>query len=102
MKSIIIDQLSAEQIEMNAEIKKQQEWKLLGDYTPKIDGGTIFEYNRETREFKPAQFRTSDLFVIGSANRPKLYTKKGMIYVEALNISNAAKRLRRGDIILKT
>lgn len=86
-------------IEIAVQKKQQQEYRKLGDYTPRIDGYTIFEYDKEAKKIAPASFRTNDTFIIGQENRPILDVKKGCVYVEALNIKNALKRLRRGDII---
>lgn len=94
-----LDGKIATEIEIAVKKKQQQEYRKLGDYTPKIDGYTIFEYDKEAKTILPASFRTYDVYVIGGANRPILDVKKGCVYVEALNKKNALKRLKRGDII---
>ncbi len=86
-------------IEIAVQKKQQQEYRKLGDYTPTIDGYTIFEYDKEAKTILPASFRTNETYVIGGENRPILEVKNGCIYVEALNIKNALKRLKRGDVI---
>lgn len=82
--------------------EQQQEYKLLGAYLPQIDGGTIFEFNRETKELKKAVFRHSDEYRLGEINAPKLDVNKGCIYVEALNLTNAVKRLKNGKFVIVT
>lgn len=86
-------------IEIAVQKKQQQEYRKLGDYTPSIDGYTIFEYNKEAKTITPASFRANETYKIGEDNRPILDVKKGCIYVEALNVKNAVKRLKRGDFI---
>lgn len=86
-------------IEIAVQKKQQQEYRKLGDYKPSIDGYTIFEYDKEAKTIMPASFRENETYVIGKENRPILDVKKGCIYVEALNVKNAVKRLKRGDII---
>jgi len=86
-------------IEIAVQKKQQQEYRKLGDYTPTIDGYTVFEYDKEAETILPASFRTSEVYVIGGENRPILDVKKGCTYVEALNVKNALKRLKRGDFI---
>ena len=86
-------------IEIAVQKKQQQEYRKLGEYTPKIDGYNIFEYDKEAKTILPASFRTNETYAIGEENRPILDVKKGCAYVEALNIKNAIKRLKRGEII---
>ena len=86
-------------IEIAVQKKQQQEYRKLGDYTPTVDGYTVFEYDKDDKTILPASFRTNDVYVIGGVNRPILDVKKGCTYVEALNVKNALKRLKRGDVI---
>ena len=86
-------------VEIAVQKKQQQECRKLGEYTPHIDGYTIFEYDKEAKTILPASFRANETYVIGGQNRPILDVKKGCVYVEALNMKNAIKRLKRGDVI---
>jgi len=83
-------------IEISVVRKQQQEYKLLGKYSKRIDGGKIWEYTRETKELKLAEFRYSETYVIGSLENKKLDVKNNCIYVEAINRENAIKYLRNG------
>lgn len=95
----LLDNEFANEIEIAIQKRQQQEYKLIGSYVPKIDGYTIFQYNKETKEFSVAEFRQSDTYVIGGNNGRKLDVKKGCVYIEALNEKNALKKLKRGDVI---
>jgi hypothetical protein len=88
-------------IETQVQKRQQQEYKLLGSHNMKIYGGKIFEYDPTTGEVSEAKYRISDEYVLGGNNSKKLDTKKGCIYVEALNAANAVKRLKRGSVIFK-
>ena len=46
-----------------------------------------------------ATFEENTTYVIGGSNDSKLHINPNCIYVEALNLKNAIKRLKRGDII---
>ncbi len=85
-----------EDIEISIVKKQQQEYKLLGKYSKRIDGGKIWEYNIDTKELKLAEFRYSEIYIIGSCENKKLDVKKNCIYVEAINRNNAIKHLRNG------
>lgn len=95
----ILDESVAQDIEIVVQQKQQQEYKKVGEHQLSIDGGTIFQYNRITRQFTKAKFRESDTYVFGGDNRKKIDIEKDCIYIEALNEKNALKRLKRGDFI---
>jgi len=82
--------------------KSEQEFKKLGSYRPTIDGYKIWEYDMADQILREAEFKESDIYIIGGDNTPKLYTKPGCIYIEALNIDNAVKRLKKGKFIFKS
>lgn len=86
-------------IEINAE--QQREQTMLGRYRKQVDGGTLFEYCMETMELRKAEIQFEDV-VFGKAPKRRILTKPKCLYVEALNESNAIKRLKRGSIILST
>lgn len=95
-------------IELSVTKKQEHEYKLIGSHVPKIDGYTIFEYNMETKEIVPAVYQTEDAYILdlsnlsNPVNSRKLHLNKGCIYVEALNIKNAIKHLKKGNYIHKT
>lgn len=75
-------------------IGEEKEIKMLGSYYPKVDGGKIFEYNPKDG-------------IISEVNKSeiqgkKVFTNKDCYYVEAINIKNAIKKLKKGVLICKT
>lgn len=94
--------INLEQIEIAIQKRQQQEFKKIDEYSPKIDGYSIFEICKSTGNIKIAELTTNTDYVLGGVNRSKLVIKPNCIYVEALNVKNAVKRLIRGDIIRTT
>lgn len=99
---VIEDKKVISDIEIQVQKKQQVEYKLLGKHKPTIDGYNIFEYNLQTRELKKATFIESDIYYIDRPNVKKLVVNKDCLYIEALNLNNAIKRLVRGDFIYST
>lgn len=98
MKELNVE--TAKKIEINVKKQQEQEYKHIGRYKPQIDGYKIFKFNKETREISLATYREDDTFVLGGANKKKLDLEKGHVYVEAINMKNAIKRLINGKIII--
>ena len=88
------DNLSGEQIEYLQ--KKQHEYKHVGAMR-KISGHTLFSYNQETKEIKPAKFERK--ISIGFNGEPVYETRciiePNCFYEQALNVKNFIKRLKR-------
>ena len=74
-----------EQSRIEAQIKKQQELKLIGSMK-KVPGHTLFSFNYKTGEIKPAD-------VIRECAR--IVVEKDCYYEQALNVKNFVKRLKR-------
>ena len=92
------DNLPGEQIEYLA--KKQHEYKHVGKLR-KIPGHTLFSFNRQTKEIKPAKFERE--VSIGIYGKP-IYKERCVIepncyYEQALNVRNFIKRLKGLGII---
>ena len=88
------DNLSGEQIEYLQ--KKQNEYKHIGRMN-KVPGHTLFSFNRNTKEIKPATFERE--ISIGMYGHP-IYKTRCVIepdcfYEQALNKKNFIKRLKR-------
>lgn len=92
------DDLSGEQIEYLA--KKQHEYKHVGKLR-KVPGHTLFSFNRQTKEIKPAKFERE--VSIGMDGQPIYKTRcviePNCFYEQALNEKNFIKRLKRYGFI---
>ncbi len=77
----LFDTDTATQIEVAIQKRQQKEYKLIGSYVPKIDGYTIFEFNRETRKLTKATYRVSDEYILGGSNGRKLDVNKNCVYI---------------------
>lgn len=92
------DNLSGEQIEYLQ--KKQHEYKHIG-WMKKVPGHTLFSFNRNTKEIKPAAFERE---VSVGMDRQPIYKTRCVIepycfYEQALNKKNFIKRLKRYGLL---
>lgn len=91
------DKICKDQIEMLQ--KKQHEYKLLGRIR-KIPGHTLFSFNTETKEIKPADMvrcNTVHLMTRKPLKNDRVNIEPDCYYEQALNKKNFVKRLiRRG------
>lgn len=77
--------------------KKQKEYKLIGKQR-KVAGHTLFEFNRKTKEIKPADIHRECIIDAGTGNpiyKTKTDVHEDCFYLQALNIKNAEKKLRK-------
>ena len=90
----IKDNLSGEQIEYQQ--KKQHEYKYIGK-ARKIPGHTLFSFNRETKEIKPAQFEYKCALGLDGkvVTETRCVIETNCFYEQSLNKSNFIKRLKR-------
>ena len=74
--------------------KKQKEYHLIGQQR-KVSGHTLFEFNRKTKEIRPADI--SREVIVGMDGNPIYKTKTDVhqdcFYIQALNVKNAKKKL---------
>jgi hypothetical protein len=70
------------------EVKQENKPKLVGRLRPQ-KGHIVYEYNTETGKLVPATYDKQEK---GQKNK-KITITKGCIYVSALNIKNAVRRL---------
>ena len=85
------DEVRQEQV-----VKKQKEYKMIGR-RKKVPGHTLFEFNVNTKELKPAM-RTREVYATfngQSKYRNKAEVHEGCLYIQALNIKNAEKKLHK-------
>lgn len=77
--------------------KKQKEYKLIGKQR-KVAGHTLFEFNKKTKEIKPADIRR-ECILNAETGEPIYKTKTDIhedcFYLQALNVKNAEKKLRK-------
>ena len=95
---IIHDSLPGEQMEYLQ--KQQHEFKHVGRMR-KVPGHTLFSFNRETKEVKPAQFERK--ISIGMDGKVKEETRcviePNCFYEQALNKKNFIKRLKKYGLL---
>ena len=74
--------------------KQQKEYYLIGQQR-KVSGHTLFEFNRKTKEIRPADI--SREVVVGMDGNPIYKTRTDVrqdcFYIQALNVKNAKKKL---------
>lgn len=85
-----------EQSRIEAQIKKQQELKLIGSMK-KVPGHTLFSFNYKTGEIKPADvIRECAMGFDGlPVYKERIVVEKDCYYEQALNVKNFVKRLKR-------
>lgn len=89
--------ISKHQMEIEAQQKEQQEFKLDSSFKPKR-GHKVWEINLQTEEVKEAQgeeiLDLTDEFAINYIT--DIVRKSGHIYIGALNGKSALKRFKKG------
>lgn len=74
--------------------KQKKEYHLIGRQR-KVSGHTLFEFNRKTKEIRPADI--SRTVILGMDGNPiyktKTYVHQDCFYLQALNVKNAKKKL---------
>jgi hypothetical protein len=99
MKSILPDipQTQGNEVRQEQVAKKQKEYHLIGSQR-KVPGHTLFELNRETNEIRPADVAHT-VYIDAGTGKPvyknSTNIKQGCFYIQALNIKNAEKKLRK-------
>ena len=80
--------------------KKHKEYHLIGKQR-KVRGHTLFEFNRKTKEIRPADI--SKEVVVGMDGNPiyktRTYVHQDCFYIQALNVRNAKKKLVKLGIV---
>lgn len=85
--------------------KKQEQQKklvLLEKFYPKVKDGSVFRYDKETGAIEKAKFEEFETYKIGVSNETQLVIVPNSIYVEALNVKNAKRRVLKQKVILVT
>jgi hypothetical protein len=96
--------IKTEDVEVTRQAKKQTEYSKVSDHLRVIDGGRIWKVDKITGEVSEALYRVSEEISIGEIESPsqKIDLEPGYHYVEALNKSNAAKKVKQHKIIITT
>lgn len=99
MKSIIPDTPQAQGGEVRQEqvAKKQKEYHLIGKQR-KVAGHTLFEFDRQTKEIRRADIAHTAYIDAGTGKpvyKNRVDIKQGCFYIQALNVKNAEKKLRK-------
>lgn len=80
--------------------KKQQEFRLIGKVR-KQRGHTLFEFNRETKEIRKAEITRKAQMQLAETVKYKtdVNVKPDCFYLQALNATSAAKKLRKNRML---
>ena len=92
------DNLNENKIEIQKQI--QQEYKLIGTVN-KNKGHITFEFNKITKEIKPALMQLNKTVkveaegTLSSISKYKVIINENCFYIQALNLENAIKKLKK-------
>ena len=88
------ENLNKDKVEIQRQIQK--EFKLVGSLLHQ-KGHTLFSYNKETKEIKVAPMKKSNTCQFNETPtfKGKVIVEKDCFYIEALNLNNAIKKLRK-------
>lgn len=95
-----INPFEKDKVEINNQSEKKFQENYLGSFKNLHKSHTLFEFNKNTFEIKPAIFSQQTIDFESAKNnlglkRKKLIVKPDCIYVSALNIKNAIKKLNK-------
>jgi len=89
----------SDKIEIAIQKKQQIEKKRVARHLSRIDGGKMWCYNRETKELTEAKFVESPNFFTHEPNQKRIDITPNCVYVEAVNKTNALRRISKGKIV---
>lgn len=87
-----LKEVSADKIVNVRQAEHEKQNKLISRIRPRR-GHKIFEYNIESNEIQEAKIDST--FVVGKPSVKKIQVNKNCLYVSALNIKNAVKKLKK-------
>lgn len=94
-----IDKLTIEEtdkIEIAIQKKLQIEKRLIGQHLSRVDGGKMFVYNCETKTLTEATYHQSVNYYIHKPNEKRIDITLNCVYIEAINLQNAHRKLLSG------
>lgn len=85
-----------EDVRIECQQKQKQEFKFVGKIK-KNAGHTLFSYNVETKEIKPAPIKRTVLLTFENevCYKEEVSVEKSCIYLQALNERNFVKKLKK-------
>lgn len=109
MKELLRESFKENEIEIREEKQQRKEIKLIGQQR-KVPGLTLWEYSEKTGLIEKAKFKKDTLAITSLSMSPesitnthKVVVNEFCVYVQALNLKNAIKVLKRlGYTNLKT
>lgn len=102
MKDILPDvpQAHIDEVRHEQVAKKQKEYHMVG-HVRRVPGLTLFEFNKRTHEIRPAQIKREA--VLTTDGTPVFRTRTDIhqdcFYLQALNVKNAEKKLKKLGMI---
>jgi len=101
MKELLKDEFQDSQIQIVEEKQQRKEIKLIGQQR-KIPGLTLWEFDRNTKEIKKAEYKKQDVILRtlkvasdDTVKSNKVVVNENCFYIQALNKKNAIKHLKR-------
>ena len=90
------ENLSKDDVRIEQSIKQQQEYKLIGKARRK-PGMTLFSYNTQTGEMKPAEIEKECAMTFDGkvSYKSKVKIEPHCIYGQALNLKNWEKKINK-------
>lgn len=109
MKELLRDSFDSNKVEIVEEQQQKKEIKLIGQQR-KIPGLILWEYNENTGLVDRAKFNKTNVFISSLSqsvesitHTHKVVVNENCVYIQALNLKNAIKQLKRlGYTNLKT
>lgn len=89
-------QSQGDEVRQEQVAKQQKEYHLIGKQR-KIAGHTLFEFDKRTKEIRPAAIAREAVMLMNGGVQYKTRTDihNDCFYLQALNIKNAEKKLRK-------
>ena len=89
-------QAKGDEVRQEQVAKKQKEYRMVGRQR-RVPGLTLFEFDKNTHEIRPAQVKREAAITTGgkSVFRTRTDIHEHCFYLQALNVKNAEKKLKK-------
>ena len=104
MRTILpeLSNMQGDEVRQEQVVKKQKEYHMVGQQR-RVPGHTLFEFNKKNEEIRPAQITRKAQLLYSHDNKPRENVKfetrvdihNDCFYLQALNIKNAEKKLKK-------